>query len=86
MGPLGIGWTRMSRHRDHPLPASLAPWAGVDPEQSVTSGSFPASNPRLRYGSAPHDDRVGGDRRYEQGGHDDRGAMVADNGGGEEQH
>jgi len=23
MGPLGIGWARMSRHRDHPLPASF---------------------------------------------------------------
>ena len=27
MGPLGIGWARMSRHGDHPLPASLAHWA-----------------------------------------------------------
>src|SRR3979490_2113269 len=31
MGPLGIGWARMSRHRDHPLPASLTHWAGVCP-------------------------------------------------------
>jgi hypothetical protein len=42
MGPLGIGWARLSRHRDHPLPASLTHWAGVDPTPSLASGSFRA--------------------------------------------
>ena len=58
----------------------------IDPNKAYGSGSLPASNSGLRYSSAPHDDRIGGDRRYEQGGNDDRGAMVAGNGGGEEQH
>jgi hypothetical protein len=86
MRPLGIGWVHMSRHGDHPLPASFTHWAGVDPEQSVASGSFPASNPGLRYGSALHDERISGDGRDKQCGSDDRGSMVPGNGGGEEQH
>ena len=50
MGPLGIGWARMSRHRDHPLPASLTHWSGVDPELPVTTVGFRESNPsRPRY-------------------------------------
>src|ERR1700730_13353815 len=61
------------------------PDSRIDPAQSVASGSFAASNPGWRYGSAPHDDRIGGDRRYEQGSNDDRRATVAGNGGGEEQ-
>jgi hypothetical protein len=47
---------------------------------------FPASNRGLRYGSAPHDELIGGDGRDEQPGSDDRGVMVLGNGGGEEQH
>ena len=39
-GPLGIGWARMSMHRDYPLPASLTHWAGVDPKATVTSVGF----------------------------------------------
>jgi len=33
VGPRGIGWAPMSRHRDHPLPAFIDALGSVDPDQ-----------------------------------------------------
>jgi hypothetical protein len=47
MGPLGIGWAPMSRHRDHTLPASVTHWADVDPSLQFAIGAVCRLNKTL---------------------------------------
>jgi hypothetical protein len=64
MGPLGIGWARMSRHRNHPLPASFR----IGPSATSATGSYRVGPPGIAMAgyraAAPESDEAPHDRLF----------------------